>query len=100
LNLFSRTVYLHAGTRTGARALGFAARAATLDVSELPAEFHALEPHEVEDVLCIFKGKFASSRRTAPTLSPLGEAGSDSPVSLLIPFIVSDHCFDAIYGID
>jgi hypothetical protein len=48
----------------GARALGFAARAATLDVSELPAEFHALEPHEVEDVLCIFKDKFASSRRT------------------------------------
>jgi hypothetical protein len=56
-------VYLHAGTRTGARALGLAARAATLDVSELPAEFHSLEPHEVEDVLCIFKDKFTSSRR-------------------------------------
>jgi len=55
---------LHAGTRTGARALGFATRAATLDVSELPPEFHALEPHEVKDVLCIFMDKFASSRRT------------------------------------
>jgi hypothetical protein len=39
-------------------------RAATLDVLELPAEFHSLEPHEVEDVLCIFKDKFAASGRT------------------------------------
>jgi hypothetical protein len=62
LNLFPDKVYLHAGTRIGARALGLRA-AATLDMSELPREFRALKPHEIEDVLCIFKDEFAPSRR-------------------------------------
>jgi hypothetical protein len=53
LNLFPEKVYLHAGTRLGARALGLRV-AATLDVSELPKEFRRLKPHEIEDVLCIF----------------------------------------------
>jgi hypothetical protein len=55
LNVFPRRVYLHAGARAGARALGLNHRAHTLSVSALPKEFRALEPHEIEDVLCIFK---------------------------------------------
>ena len=58
LNLFPDRVYLHAGTRLGARSLGLRT-AATLKMSELPKEFCALKPHEIEDVLCIFKDKFA-----------------------------------------
>lgn len=62
LNLFPGKLYLHAGTRKGARALGLNARAATLDVSNLPAEFHTLRPHEIEDVLCIFKDELNASK--------------------------------------
>jgi len=68
LNLFPMKVYLHAGARQGARTLGLNARAATLDVSDLPTEFHALRPHEIEDVLCIFKDELAS-----PPASPVPE---------------------------
>ena len=64
LNLFPARVYLHAGTRQGARALGLDARADALDMADLPREFHVLKPHEVEDVLCIFKSELASSRQT------------------------------------
>jgi hypothetical protein len=55
LNLFPTAIYLHAGTRAGARALGLNDRATTLPVSVLPRQFRALAPHELEDVLCIFK---------------------------------------------
>ena len=41
LNLLPKKVYLHAGTRRGARALGLNARAATLDVSDLPERVSA-----------------------------------------------------------
>jgi hypothetical protein len=57
LNLLPTKVYLHAGTRVGARALGLDGSAATLKVSALPQEFCSLEPHEIEDILCIFKGE-------------------------------------------
>ncbi len=55
LGLLPTKVYLHAGTRKGARALGFESKARTLEMSELPPELGQLEPHEIEDVLCIFK---------------------------------------------
>jgi hypothetical protein len=51
-------VYLHAGTRAGARALGLNWRATTLAVHDLPAELRVLAPHEIEDCLCIFKNNF------------------------------------------
>jgi hypothetical protein len=57
LNLFPARIYLHAGTRRGARALGLDGIGATLKVSALPKAFRILEPHELEDVLCIFKDK-------------------------------------------
>jgi hypothetical protein len=46
-------VYLHAGTRAGARA--FNATGDTLDPKKLPAAFSRLEPAEIEDCLCIYK---------------------------------------------
>jgi hypothetical protein len=47
-------VYLHKGTRLGAEALGLkVAGRRYLRVDQLPAAFHVLEPHEIEDVLCI-----------------------------------------------
>ncbi|MBI4443589.1 MAG: hypothetical protein HY649_09485 [Acidobacteria bacterium] len=57
LNLFPEQVYLHAGTRVGARSLGFHGNLRVIDVTKLPAELQRLEPHEIEDVLCIFKDR-------------------------------------------
>jgi hypothetical protein len=53
--LFPELVYLHAGTRVGARALGLNGDA--IKVCQLPDWLRQLEPHEIEDVLCIFKDK-------------------------------------------
>jgi hypothetical protein len=50
LDLLPTKVYLHAGTRLGARALGLDDSAPTLKVSVFPKEFRTLEPHELEDV--------------------------------------------------
>jgi hypothetical protein len=49
-------VYLHRGTREGARKLGLGWGRKTLDIGELPREFHRLTASEVEDCLCIYKG--------------------------------------------
>jgi hypothetical protein len=48
-------VYLHAGTRAGAKALNLNWKAKTLTVREMPSELRVLAPHEIEDCLCIFK---------------------------------------------
>jgi len=61
LNLFPTKVYLHAGTRRGVRALGLDHSADTLKVSALPKELRGLEPHELEDVLCIFKDELKTA---------------------------------------
>jgi len=58
LNLLPTKVYLHSGTRVGAKALGFESKAKTLEVSALPKDLQQLEPHEIEDVLCIFNASF------------------------------------------
>jgi hypothetical protein len=60
LNLFPKKVYLHAGTRRGVRALGLDHSADTIKVSALPKELRTLEPHELEDILCIFKDELKS----------------------------------------
>jgi len=72
LNIFPTKVYLHAGTRRGVRALGLDASGATLKVSALPKEFRALEPHEMEDALCIFKDKFKSAS-SVPMAGDIGK---------------------------
>ncbi|MDH7502435.1 MAG: hypothetical protein QHJ82_06945 [Verrucomicrobiota bacterium] len=55
--MLPKRVYLHAGTREGVKAPGFDGRMKTLDVSQLPEWLQQLKPHEIEDVLCIFKDK-------------------------------------------
>jgi hypothetical protein len=57
-------VFLHAGTRIGARRLGLDSSAESLSVADLPAALRRLRPHEIEDVLCIYKDEFDSA--TAP----------------------------------
>ena len=46
-------VYLHAGTREGARALSLAGK--KIEVRELPAGLRKLSAAEIEDCLCIYK---------------------------------------------
>jgi hypothetical protein len=60
-----KAVYLHAGTRGGAAALGLQGDR-TLLMSELPSELRALEPYEVEDVLCIYKDHIRDSSKAPP----------------------------------
>jgi hypothetical protein len=72
LNLFPARIYLHAGTRIGARALGLNDSTATLEVSSLPKVLRTLEPHEIEDVLCIFKDKLKSAS-SAPLTGHIGK---------------------------
>jgi hypothetical protein len=75
-------VYLHRGTRVGARRLGFAGKA--LDPRSLPSAFSRLTPDEIEDCLCIYKDEFLPSRlqtrlprwRRACKLSPTRQARS------------------------
>jgi len=67
IGLLPRRVYLHAGTRVGAKALGFDGKAKTIEVSQLPDWLHQLEPHEIEDVLCIFKDKLTRAPERAMT---------------------------------
>ena len=61
LNLLPGKVYLHTGTRVGAKALGFDGKAKALDVTDLPKELHQLEPHEIEDIMCIFKSELSKA---------------------------------------
>jgi hypothetical protein len=51
-------VYLHAGTRDGAKALGLSWRSKTIGVGDLPVALRNLTAREAEDVLCIYKSYF------------------------------------------
>lgn len=55
LKLRPNKVYLHAGTRTGAVALGFDGSEESIDRKDLPKPFQKLKPEEIEDCLCIYK---------------------------------------------
>jgi hypothetical protein len=59
-------VYLHAGTRKGAKALGLNARSDAIELTELPVELRTLTAGEAEDVLCIYKNEFAGLRERRP----------------------------------
>jgi len=50
-----KRVYLHAGTRAGARALGLGRGRKTIEVKELPPEFRGLSGRHAEDCLCCHK---------------------------------------------
>jgi hypothetical protein len=67
LGRLPKKVYLHAGTRVGAQALGFDPKARALELSQLPRELWALEPYEVEDLLCIFKDQLSNVQASMAT---------------------------------
>ena len=57
-DLEPEVVYLHAGTRAGARKLGLDWKAHALEPDELPEPLREIKPHQAEDVLCIYKAWF------------------------------------------
>ena len=66
LKRWPKMVYLHAGTRIGAKALGLDVGRDCLDMAELPVEVRVLKPWQVEDFLCIFKRELAVVQHHAP----------------------------------
>ncbi len=52
LNLMPAKVYLHRGTRVGARVLGLGSKVEALEISQMPPELRKLEAYEIEDFLC------------------------------------------------
>jgi hypothetical protein len=52
-------VYVHAGTRDGARALGFDRRRSVIEMDELPKPMRRLSGRETEDLLCRYKSQLA-----------------------------------------
>jgi len=69
-----RRVYLHRGTRTGARALGLDGTRKSISPSHLPPALRELRPHEIEDLLCIYKGNLKRASEGAS----LREIATDS----------------------
>ena len=57
-----KNVYLHAGTRAGARALGLGSARSSVPRAEIPSGLRSLAPHEIEDVLCIYKDQLSYVR--------------------------------------
>jgi len=55
LRIYPGKVYLHRGTRDGAKNLGLPFEKDALEISELPQELQKLKPHQTEDFLCIYK---------------------------------------------
>lgn len=58
-------VYLHAGTRDGAKALGLDTRRPYIAIADIPRALRRLRPHQIEDVLCIYK-EVLKGQRVAP----------------------------------
>lgn len=48
-------VYLHAGTRKGARALRFPGKLQYIERCDMPIPLHGLAPHDIENFLCIYE---------------------------------------------
>lgn len=55
-------VFLHRGTRKGAKALGFDSKRRSIRPRELPKEFRLLKPREIEDCLCIYRSELTRFR--------------------------------------
>ena len=54
LELEPKEIYLHAGTREGAKALGFDGSRRSIRRDKLPEAFQQLKPYQIEDCLCIY----------------------------------------------
>jgi hypothetical protein len=71
LRLSPKYIYLHAGTRVGAKALGLACHLPYLQKENVPSALRALTADEIESFLCIFAGELA---RISPTNNDLARA--------------------------
>jgi hypothetical protein len=60
LGLEPSVVFLHAGTREGARILCLDVSCGYVELSKLPPDFQKLKPREVEDILCMYKACFCN----------------------------------------
>lgn len=66
LGVRPKRVYLHTGTRGGAKALGFKGTLPFIFRRELPKPFRKLKPYEIENCLCIYKDALKTLRRRDP----------------------------------
>ena len=63
LKFYPEKVYLHAGTRTGAKILKIkTSNKDWIELSELPKDFQKLQMDEIEDILCIYKDDFMKGK--------------------------------------
>ena len=63
LNLEPDRVYMHRGTRDGAKHFGFLTRDREwLNLSEFPRSLRELSALEIEDILCIYKSETLATR--------------------------------------
>ena len=67
-------VYLHAGTRIGARVFGISGD--SFDSKILPKPFSRLEPSEIEDCLCIYKDELVAVPRVGVAQDVLLQDGN------------------------
>jgi len=63
--LLPTRIYLHAGTRIGAKRLGLPWKQRTIETATLPQALRRLPAHEAEDVLCIYKDQFGAGSHPA-----------------------------------
>jgi hypothetical protein len=68
-NLSPERIYLHAGTRQGARAMGLSAARETVERHELPPALNKFSARELEDILCIYKSWLARIRQQGGQLT-------------------------------
>lgn len=61
LGLPPKRVYLHRGSRAGARALGLRTTERSLSLDAFPPEFRRLHAWEIENLLCVYKDKLGTS---------------------------------------
>ncbi|HTV48656.1 MAG TPA: hypothetical protein VMG59_09460 [Phycisphaerae bacterium] len=68
MNIYPEKIYLHRGTRTGAKALGFNEKDKDiLEKSEFETkypEFEKLQPYQIEDFLCVKKKELPNFKRS------------------------------------
>ena len=70
-----QAIYLHAGTREGARLLGWNVNRPSIPIEEIPPDLAGLTPAEIEDLLC------SNARYFGPNASPYRHPTTCAPAS-------------------
>lgn len=63
LSLEPDRIYLHAGTRVGARRLNLETSKDSISMQKFPAALCRLKPREIENALCIYKDHFPTGKK-------------------------------------